>query len=62
MNLINLNLYQIALGTSTFESASGGCIFNVDDIISPIRNLGGGRSYFYTRADRGRKHNIIQNG
>lgn len=62
MILINLSLLQKALGTSNFNPATGSCIFNIEDIISPIRKLGRSGSYFYTRADRGRKHNIIQNG
>lgn len=62
MNLINLSLFQIALGTSAFKASSGGCMFNIDDIVTPIRRSGSNGSYFYTRADKGRKHNILQNG
>ena len=62
MNLISLSLFQQALGTSNFSAVSGGAIFNVDDIITPIRKMGRSGSYFYTRADRAREHNIIQNG
>lgn len=40
---------------------SGSAVFNVDDIVSPIRVSGGGRSVFYTRGDRSNKNTIIQN-
>lgn len=63
MNLIKLALWQrTKTGSSIFEPTSGSAIFDIDDIISPVRKLGRSGSYFYTRADRGRKHNIIQNG